>query len=336
MKPDYDVLDDIRRFQRSRVILTAAELDLFTRLDGAPMDAPSLARAIGAAERPLTRVLDCLVTYGLLEKADGRYRTAAPAAALSDRHPAPVRAMALHSAVMWRTWSHLTETVRTGESPARHTADDKDDHALAAFIGAMHAIGRRVADDVAAALDLSPYRRLLDVGGGSGVYTMAFLRRNPALTAVLFDLPRVIRMTAEWLRADGLLDRVTLAGGNFECDELPGGCDLALLSAIAHQNSPAENRALFAKVFRALEPGGTLLVRDHVMDASRTEPAAGAQFAINMLVSTAGGDTYTFAEYRRDLEAAGFVEVTWLRSGRERMDSLVSARKPAGAGKGGA
>jgi ubiquinone/menaquinone biosynthesis C-methylase UbiE len=333
--PEYNVLDDIRSFQRSRVILTGAELDLFTRLDGTPTDAPALARMLSVRERPLTRVLDCLVTYGLLEKVDGRYRTAPPAATLSDRHPSSVRAMALHSNEMWKSWGHLTETVRTGENPARRHADEKDDHALAAFIGAMHAIGRRVADDVAASLDLSPFRRLLDVGGGSGVYTMAFLRRNPALAAVLFDLPRVIRMTAEWLRAEGLSERVTLVGGNFDEDELPGGCDLALLSAIVHQNSPEENRALFAKIHRVLLPGGTLLVRDHFMDESRIEPAAGAQFAINMLVSTAGGDTYTVAEMRRDLEAAGFGEVALLRQGRERMDGIIAARKAA-AGQGDA
>jgi SAM-dependent methyltransferase len=147
------------------------------------------------------------------------------------------------------------------------------------------------------------------------------------MTGVLFDLKRVIPMARERLRAEGLLRRVKFVPGDFYTDELPYGCDLALLSAIIHQNSPAENLTLFRKIRRALEPGGALLIRDHIMDESRTTPPAGALFALNMLVNTDGGDTYTFPEVRKGLERAGFVDVRLLRIG-ERMDCLVEARKP--------
>ena len=117
-----------------------------------------------------------------------------------------------------------------------------------------------------------------------------------------------------------------LVAGDFYLDELPTGCDLALLSAIIHQNSPQENLDLYGKIHRALLPGGVLLIRDHIMDEARLNPPAGAMFAINMLVNTRGGDTYTFPEVKETLEAAGFGEVKWIRSG-ERMDSMVEARK---------
>ena len=87
---------------------------------------------------------------------------------------------------------------------------------------------------------------------------------------------------------------------------LPAGADLAWVSAIVHQNSRAQNRALFAKVFAALAPGGRIAIRDILMEEDRTRPVAGALFAVNMLVATEGGGTFTFAELREDLEAAGF------------------------------
>jgi hypothetical protein len=101
-----------------------------------------------------------------------------------------------------------------------------------------------------------------------------------------------------------------LAAGDFYADPLPTGADLAWVSAIVHQNSRAQNRDLFAKVYAALTPGGRVLIRDHVMDDSHARPPAGAMFAVNMLVGTPHGGTFSLAELRADLEAAGFTKVT--------------------------
>jgi len=137
---------------------------------------------------------------------------------------------------------------------------------------------------------------------------------------------RVIPIAREMVGKAKLENRVRFAEGNYNSDELPGGCDLALLSAIIHQNSPEENLTLYRKIYAALETGGVLLIRDHVMDETRTQPPGGALFALNMLVNTPGGDTYTFSEIRDGLEAAGFDDVKMVTSG-ERMDCLVEARK---------
>lgn len=195
-----------------------------------------------------------------------------------------------------------------------------------AFIGAMHVIGKNLSEEIAGSLDLGGYRKLLDIGGGSGTYTIAFLKNNPQLKAILFDLKDVIEMARERLSSEGFLDRAELIPGDFYADELPKGCDLALLSAIIHQNSRAQNVELFRKAYRALNPGGMLLIRDHIMNEARTWPLEGAMFAINMLANTLGGDTYTFLEVEQDLKEAGFENIKLLRSG-ERMDSIVGAAK---------
>ena len=134
-------------------------------------------------------------------------------------------------------------------------------------------------------------------------------------------------MARERMEEAGIGDRVRLAQGDFDSDALPAGADLAWVSAIVHQNSSEENRTLFRKILTALLPGGRILIRDIVMDESRIRPTAGALFAINMLVATAGGGVFTFNELREGLAAAGFADVRLLRSG-EGMDSVVCATKP--------
>jgi len=323
-----DIFIEYAGWMKARIILSAAELDFFTLLDERPLTSEELAQKLKADARAVTRILDCLVIFELLHKKNGRYALTEQGSFFSSRHPESVLPMLLHMNNMWDNWAQLTETVRQGKNPRlKSVIDAKDEGITRAFIGAMHVIGRSLSREIATSYDLSRCKRLLDMGGGSGTYTIAFLERNPNMTAVIFDLPDVISLAVERLKDEGFLERVTLVAGDFYKDELPAGCDLALLSAIIHQNSPQENLALYKKIYRALAPGGMLLIRDHVMDESRTKPPAGALFAINMLVATAGGDTYTFKNIKDTLEQAGFQVVKQVRSG-ERMDCLVEARKP--------
>ncbi len=314
-------------FMRSRIILTAAELDFFTHIANNPCTGEELAAKLHLALKGTIRVLDCLVGYGLLDKKGGRYFVTDAGSRYSSTHPESVLPMLMHQSQLWERWSSLTEIVRGGTPASRKPGSGMSADNRRAFIGAMHVVGRGLSVEIAEAYDLSRFKRLLDIGGASGTYTMAFLRKNPRLTAVIFDLEDVIPMSVERLSAEGFLDRVEPVAGDFYRDELPKGCDLALLSAIIHQNSREENLELYRKVFRALDPGGRLLIRDHIMDESRTSPPAGAAFAVNMLVNTSGGDTYTFREVKESLEQAGFTDVTLVRRG-ERMDGLVEAKKP--------
>ncbi|MFI5180477.1 MAG: methyltransferase [Thermoanaerobaculia bacterium] len=311
-----------RGFQESRVLLTGAELDLFTLLSREPLGVEALASRLGADRRGLATLLDALAAMEVLEKRDGLYRTASGASCLSADAPDSIHSMLLHAAALWARWTTLTR--RVGGTPLHERAPEEG---LKAFILAMDVIGAPQAPHLVAAAGISGVRRLLDVGGGPATYTMAFLAASPELSVTLFDLPAVVEIARERLRKAGLLSRVALLAGDFETDELPPGHDLAWLSAIIHQHSPAQNDALYARIFRALVPGGRLLVRDHVMDPSRTHPRAGALFAVNMLVGTAGGGTYTFDEIRDGLSRAGFARVRLLRSG-ERMDALVEAFRP--------
>ena len=328
MKTKPDIISDVRSFMKSRVILSAAELDFFSKLDGNFISAKELAEMSGLDERATTRILDCLVIYDLLEKEKNSYRTTAKGSHLSSVNPESMLPMIKHMNVIWNNWSRLTDVVRKGTNPyLKPVVDSESKEDRNAFIGAMHVAARRISSKIADAYDLSSFNKLLDIGGGSGAYSIAFLNKNPQLNAVIFDLKGVIPIAKEKVRENHFQDRVNFAVGDFYVDDLPSGCDIAMLSAIIHQNSPQQNVELYRKIYHALDPGGTLIIRDHIMDESRTNPPAGAVFALNMLVNTQAGDTYTFSEVKETLNMAGFVEVKLVISGKE-MDCLVEAIKP--------
>jgi predicted O-methyltransferase YrrM len=317
-----------RNFMESRIFLTAAELDLFTFLTPVPYSAEEIARQKGVSLRGATILLDAVAAMGLVTKNGGKYQCPPPVSRLLSRDsPDSILPMILHMAHLWRRWANLTPVVQGTEVPGKTPSPHQDEATLRAFIGAMHVIARSLAPGVVASVAADSSHALLDVGGAMGTYTLAFLKAVPAMKATVFDRPPVVEMARTLIAESGMSDRVMLVAGDFNRDELPGGHDLAFLSAIIHQNSLDQNAALFAKVFRALIPGGRIVIRDHIMTPDRTRPEDGAVFAVNMLLATPGGGTYTYDEIREALIQVGFTAVKLVQSG-EHMDGLVEAFKP--------
>jgi precorrin-6B methylase 2 len=322
------LMDMVRGFHPACVLIAAAELDVFTGLHGQPMSAADLADRIRADRRATIILLDALAAMRLLVKREGVYEVQPDVAELlTETGGHCALGMVRHLGNCLRRWGQLARVVQTGRPVEGEVSVRGAKADLASFIRAMHEVSHPVAANLVASLGPIVFRRLLDIGGASGTWTLPFLRLHPASTATIFDLPEVIPTAESLLTTAGLRDRVRLVPGNFYTDALPAGADLAWVSAIVHQNSREQNRTLFAKVFAALVPRGRILIRDIVMDDTRTNPPAGAFFAVNMLVSTPGGGTFTFGELRDDLAAAGFADATLLRRG-EGMDSVLSATKP--------
>ena len=322
------ILKLAQAFMESRILLSAAELNLFTILGKAPRSAQEVAAQVKGDAQALSALLNAVTAMGLLVKKDETYYCEPSVSQfLAEDSPVTVLPMVLHMASLWSRWSRLTG-IAEGIPAAKKQFDfSRNPEELKAFIGAMHSIGAPMAKQIAAAVDPGASRAFLDVGGGSGTYTIAFLRAVPEMKATLFDLPEVIDMARTRLSQEGLIDRTTLVAGNFHHDEFPGGHDLALISAIIHSNSPEQNLDLYGRVFRSLKSGGRILIRDHVMDPDRTHPKDGAIFAINMLVGTSGGSTYTYEEIESGLLSTGFKGIRLLRQG-EHMDAIVEAYKP--------
>jgi len=251
------------------------------------------------------------------------------AALLTKEGPQSILPMAQHQANCLRNWVQLAQVIKTGRPAAKIASVRGAAGDAAAFIGAMHTVSAPIAEEVIKAFAPLRFTHLLDIGGASGTWTMAFLRACPSAQATLFDLPHVIALARQRLVNANLLDRVRLVPGDFMINELPAGADLAWVSAIVHQNSRDQNRTLFTKIYQALQPGGRIALRDILMEENRSAPVAGALFAINMLAATEGGGTFTFRELREDLTAAGFIKPAVVRRD-EGMNSLVVARKAVG------
>ena len=323
------ILNMVRAFQPASVLAAAAELDIFSALAAHPMTAKSLSTKLGTDIRATTVLLDALTAMGLLTKQGDKYSVPSDVAKiLTEESPDNVLPAILHQANGLRRWNQLARITQTGKpakcKPSIHgrAADE------AAFIGAMDNFSAPIAGKVVNQLKPLRFTHLLDIGGASGTWTIAFLRALPGARATLFDLPSVIPLARRRIARAGLGDRVTFVAGDYYCDRLPSGADFAWLSAIAHQNSRRQNRALFRKIYSALKKDGVLVIRDVVMEPSRTKPLAGAMFAVNMLVATKGGGTYTFDEFREDLTQADFTDVKLLHRD-EFTSSLIRTKKPA-------
>jgi (2Fe-2S) ferredoxin/ubiquinone/menaquinone biosynthesis C-methylase UbiE len=302
--PD-ELAQSIRGFQESRVILTALELDLFTAV-GSGATAAQAAAAAGTDARATEMLLHALASLDLVRKEGAVFHNAPVAARfLAAGSPDSARMAMLHTARLWHRWSGLTECVRTGTTVPD---DERDTESTEAFIAAMHNSARQRAVPLAGAVAAGA-NRMLDVGGGSGAYAIAFAQANPGLRAEVFDQPEVLAIAERHIREAGVEDRISTRVGDLRTDEFGGGYDLVLISAICHMLSEEENRNLLARVYRALVKGGRVAIQDFLLRADKTGPRACALFSLNMLVNTRGGASYSEEEYTAWLREAGFGEV---------------------------
>jgi predicted O-methyltransferase YrrM len=294
----------MRAFQESRVLLTAIELDLFSAVGGGG-SAAEAARTMGTDPRATEMLMNALVALGLLEKTRETYWNTPETARFFTRGaPGDLRLATMHRVHLWDTWSTLTECVRKGTAVRRRPDDEEWTNA---FIAAMHARATgRVATVIQAVGGVARIRRMLDLGGGSGAYSIAFAQANPALRAEIIDVAAVVPIAQRYIEEAGLSGRVAAREGDLRTSELGTEFDLVLISSVCHMLGPAENRWLVQRAFGALAKGGRVVIQDFVLDPGRTGPRHVALFALNMLVGTREGNAYTEDEYSSWMRDAGF------------------------------
>ena len=308
-----ELLERLRAFRESRVLLSAIELDVYTAV-GSGATAPEVASRMGADPRATEMLLNALVALGMLAKQAGVFSNSP----LTERYlaagsPQDARAALMHTVHLWDRWSTLTECVRTGTSVTYREPHEREEKWTVAFIAAMHANAVLRAPELVRAVGLEGVNRMLDVGGGSGAYAIAFAQARPGLQVEVLDLAPVVRIAENHIAQAGLTGRVKTRVGDLRTDTFGQGYDLILLSAICHMLGPAENLDLLERCRNALAPGGRLVIKDFILDAGKTAPREAALFALNMLVGTPQGSTYSEPEYAAWLAAAGFAEVRRIR-----------------------
>lgn len=294
----------------ARAIQVALKIGLFEALATHALDELSLAHQINSDVRATGLLANALAALGLLDKRDGSFSLTDPSRRYLLRDSAEyLGGMILFDGALWDVWGRLEDTIRSGK-PARtpdmfQSAPDDTQR----FIRAMDSLVRARGDAlwVAENLDLSNVRKIADLGGGPGTYVGAMLKRWSHLHASIWDLPATLEIAREVLaeREPTVQDRIGLVNVDYLKDELPRGADAIFMSNIIHSEAEDTNADLMKKCFVALNSGGTLIVKDHIMNRELTEPAAGAVFALYLMLTTQGRD-FSFDEVCSWMRDAGF------------------------------
>lgn len=317
-------------------LLTAAitEFDFFTWLAARPSDLPSICRALGLAERPVDVMLSLFTANGFVQCAGGVFSVTATArehlvstspwfigpyyGSLKERPVVRdfVKILRTGKPANWGSYQHQKEW-----SAAMLT-----DEFATTFTAAMDCRGLYLGAALAQAIDVRGATRLLDIAGGSGIYACALTARHPHLAATVFERPPVDQIARAMIQKRGCAGRVSVVAGDMFVDPLPTGFDLHLYSNVIHDWDFDKVRPLLAASFRALTPGGTLLVHDCHLHADKSGPLPVAKYSA-LLMSVTEGKCYSVAEMETLLGAAGFRDVRYAPTVADR--SVLSARKPA-------
>lgn len=293
---DYEELG----WQEAIVLGCAKQEGILVAITDEERSAVEVANQLGLSMRAVDTLLSALVEFGVLAEDGNRFRLLEEyrGPLLDPGHPDYAGGLVAHQFELIQKWSRMPEILKSGspieDEPAQEPADKE------VFIYLMRRRSKPGAQPVASLLlsRLPKNAHILDVGGGPGTYAEAFVKDGARVT--VYDLPEVIELMKEHLAAAG----ISAVGGDFNEGLPEGPFDAAYLGSVSHIYGPEENQTLIKRVAGVLAPGGLIAIRDFVRGQSR----GAALFAVNMLVNTESGNTYSEEEYRGWLTAAGFEE----------------------------
>lgn len=313
------VLDLIEAFRRSKVMFAAVSLGVFDFLEKIPSDYSSLAAALGLKAEPLQRLLDACVNLQLLRRNQNLYENEPVASTyLCRAGEQSLTGYILYSNdVLFRLWNRLEDAIREGTPRWQQVFGEdgpifdqffRTQEAKETFLHGMHGFGLLSSPNVVQAFDLSRFRHMVDLGGGTGHLAVAACETYPGLRATIFDLPQAAKIADSYIRKSSLASgRVTVAAGDFFTDDLPTA-DLFALGRILHDWAEDKIVSLLARIFSSLPPGGGILIAEKLLNEQKTGPASAQLQSLNMLVCTEGKER-SLSEYRELLQASGFREV---------------------------
>jgi hypothetical protein len=308
-------------FWGPKVLLSAVELGVFTELARGPAGLATLTGRLGLHPRSARDFFDALVALGMLQRDGDRYANTPQTDFFLDRaKPSYVGGLLeMTNARLYGFWGHLTEALRTGrpqnESKANPGASPfqalyADPARLRSFLQGMTGISLGAAQVIARKFPWRDYRTFVDVGGAQGALAVQVALAHPHLSGANFDLPVVGPIFESYAASFGVGQRLRFISGDFFKDPLPGA-DVLVMGHILHDWDLQQKKALIARAFTALPPGGALLIYEALIDDERRENAFGLLMSLNMLIETPGGFDYTGADCRGWLREAGFRE-SWV------------------------
>jgi 2-polyprenyl-3-methyl-5-hydroxy-6-metoxy-1,4-benzoquinol methylase len=309
-------LEAASAYQRTEALRTAVELELFTAIAAGRQTAVELARACGASEKGMRVLCDYLTVVGFLRKEEARYLLTASSATFLDRKsPAYMGGLLafLHTPTLRHGYANLTVAVRKGGTAI--SADglmQTENTDWVQFARSMVPMMAMPAQLTAQLIERPADAKLkvLDIAAGHGLFGIEVAKRFANAQIVGLDWPNVLEVANENARQAGIAQRYrTIAGDAFEVG-LGEGYDVVLIPNFLHHFSAERCGDFLRSVHRALKPDGTALTVEFVPNEDRVSPPFPATFAMAMLVATAQGDAYTWAQLDAMLKGAGFSDNT--------------------------
>jgi predicted O-methyltransferase YrrM len=308
-------------FWASKTLLSAVELELFTKLGSDGMTAPRIAETLGLHPRAIPDFPDALVALELLERdgegSDALYRNTQTTAIFLDKtSPAYIGGiLEMSNARLFRFWGDLTEALRTGkpQNEIKHTGKPmfeelySDPDRLEQFMNAMAGVSMGPFSALAETFDFSKYNTLCDVGGATGLLSIIVADRHPHMSCTSFDLPVVEPIARRTIEAAGLTERVTAVGGDFFADPLPAA-EVITMGLVLHDWNLERKMHLINAAYAALPEGGAFIVVENLIDNARRENAFGLLMSLNMLIEFGDAFDYTGADFAGWCKEAGFKE----------------------------
>jgi hypothetical protein len=301
-------------FRKSKVLLTAVELGVFSALGDGPLDRETLIARIGIHQRGARDFLDALVALDLLDRdPHGRYANRPDCAAYLDRRmPTYIGGTLEHlNARLYGSWRLLTRALRTGMPQSEllgtsgYAALYAEQPAFELFLRSMTDGSLMPAKALAKKFNWIHYRTLIDVGTAQGCVPVEIARAHPHLKGGGLDLPQVKSAFECYVSDHGLSERLQFYAGDFLQDELPAA-DVLIMGRVLHNWNLQTKKMLVNKAFRALSPNGVLIVYDALIDDERRGPQHSLLASLNMLIETDGGFEYTGAECMDWMRESGF------------------------------